>query len=139
MILNLKMAFLSFIASSLAITTVKVTTQETINEPYVYFFVVLGIIVTLGKDFRDQKKKEQMTLFYVLWSIILSVGFSFLTILAYEEGLLSKFQTYAMVVFVSSFSPLIIDRYSNVFLEKLGKFIIKIPEVLFNMFFKNGK
>lgn len=130
---------MSFVCSLMGIAVFKVKTPvseiEKINpfeSPFIYFFMIFGILMTLVKDYRDEKRRPLLTKNYIGWSILVSVGFSILTALAWEEGLIKRFPAFCIVTFVSALAPALIDRFSNGWVETIGTQTNELLKAIFN-------
>lgn len=142
MILKLKIDIFSLL---LGLTTLTVATTNQINpftSPFVYVFVLLGIVITLGKDYKDPKRKERLTLLYISWSVIISIGFSLLVALAWQHSKIGEFTAYCSIVGVSAFAPTIIDRFTDNWTDTIGSEITELIKSFFKFikqkFFGNG-
>lgn len=142
MILKLKIDIFSLL---LGLTTLTVATTNQINpftSPFVYVFVVLGIVATLGKDFKDPKRKGKLTLAYITWSVIISVGFSLLVALAWKLNKIGEFTAYWTTLGVSAFAPTIIDKFTDNWTDTIGSEITDLIKSFFKFikqkFFGNG-
>lgn len=142
MILKLKIDLLSL---WLGLTTLTVATTKEINpfaSPFVYVFIFLGIVIALGKDFKDPKRKGRLTVLYILWSVIISVGFSLLVALAWKHNKIGEFTAYWTTVGVSAFAPKIIDQFTDSWTDTIGSEITDLIKSFFTFikqkFFGNG-
>lgn len=131
MILKLKIDIFSLL---LGLTTLTVATTNQINpftSPFVYVFVVLGIVATLGKDFKDPKRKGKLTLAYIAWSVIISVGFSLLVALAWKLNKIGEFTAYWTTLGVSAFAPTIIDKFTDNWTDTIGSEVTDLIKSFF--------
>lgn len=142
MILKLKIDLLSLL---LGLTTLTVATTKEINpftSPFVYVFIILGIVITLGKDYKDPKRKGRLTFVYIAWSVIISVGFSLLVALAWQHSKIGEFTSYCAIVGVSAFAPTVIDKFTDNWTDTIGSEITDLIKSFFThikqKFFGNG-